>query len=277
MAADSTDEKSVRVVQITDSHLYGDRDAELLKMNTQDSFERVLELVADYEPDMDLILATGDIAQDASPDAYERFARCLQPFRVPFYWVPGNHDRRLVMTRMAGQGAVYREALRKQIVIGHWQILMLDSSVPGEVHGRLSQEELDFLDQALVDAAADPDIHHTLVCLHHNPHQGTASWMEGIGLHNADELLAMMAGRDTVRAVLHGHIHQTLDYEEDGIRFLCTPSTCIQFKPGVTDFTLDDQAPAYRWLELLEDGRIETGVERVSDFEVVVDHESDGY
>lgn len=277
MAADSTDEKSVRVVQITDSHLYGNRDAELLRMNTQDSFERVLELVAEYESALDLILATGDIAQDASPDAYERFARCLQPFRVPFYWIPGNHDRRLVMARMSEKGAVYREASRKQIITGGWQILMLDSSVAGEVHGRLAQEELDFLDRALVEATADPDIHHTLVCLHHNPHPGTASWMEGIGLHNADELLAMLAGRDTVRAVLHGHIHQTLDYEEDGIRFLCTPSTCIQFKPGVTDFTLDEQAPAYRWLELLGNGRIETGVERVPDFEVLVDHESDGY
>lgn len=277
MAADSTDDKSVRVVQITDSHLYGDPDAELLKMNTQDSFERVLERVAEFESDMDLILVTGDIAQDASPAAYQRFAWHLQPFQVPFYWIPGNHDRRSVLARMSEKGAVYREASRKQILAGHWQILMLDSSVPGEVYGYLSQDELDFLDRALADAAADSDIHHTLVSLHHNPHPGTASWMEGIGLHNADELLSVLAGRDTMRAVLHGHIHQTLDYEEDGIRFLCTPSTCIQFKPGVTDFTLDDQAPAYRWLELLEDGRIETGVERVPDFEVIVDHESDGY
>lgn len=277
MAADSTDEKSVRVVQITDSHLYGDRDAELLKMNTQESFERVLELVAESEAGMDLILATGDIAQDASPAAYERFARHLQALRVPFYWIPGNHDRRTVMARMNEQGPVYREASRRQIVVGHWQVLMLDSSVPGEVYGRLPPEELEFLDRGLEEAAVDPDIHHTLVCLHHNPHPGTASWMEGIGLRNADELLAMLAGRETVRAVLHGHIHQTLDYEEDGIRFLCTPSTCIQFKPGVTDFTLDDQAPAYRWLELLEDGRIETGVERVPGFEVVVDHASEGY
>lgn len=277
MVADSTDERSVRVVQITDPHLYGDPGAELLKMNTQESFERVLELIAEYEPDVDLFLATGDIAQDATPAAYERFARCLQPFRVPFYWVPGNHDRRAVMAGMNDSGAVYREASRKQVVIGNWQILMLDSSVPGQVHGRLSPKELDFLDRALATAATDPDIRHTLVCLHHNPHPGTASWMEGIGLHNADELLATLAGRDSVRAVLHGHIHQSLDYEDDGIRFLCTPSTCIQFKPGVTDFTLDDEAPAYRWLELLGDGRIETGVERLPDFEVVVDHESGGY
>lgn len=277
MAADNTGGISVRVVQITDSHLYVDRDVELLKMNTQDSFERVLALVADNEPAMELILATGDITQDASPAAYERFAQYLQPFRVPFYWIPGNHDHRAVMARMNQQGALYQEASRKRITVGHWQILMLDSSVPGEVYGHLSAEELAFLDRALSEASTDPALPHSLVCLHHNPHPGTASWMKGIGLRNADDLLAILAGHDTVRAVLHGHIHQNLDYEENGIRFLCTPSTCIQFKSGVTDFTLDDRAPAYRWLELLEDGRIETGVERVPDFEVIVDHESGGY
>lgn len=277
MAADSAGQRSIRVVQITDSHLYGERDAELLKMNTQESFESVLERMAAVESGMDLILATGDITQDASPAAYERFALHLQRFQVPFYWIPGNHDRRSVMDRLASKGPVYQQALRKKIRVGHWQILMLDSSVAGEVHGRLSADELAFLDRALAKATSDPDIHHSLVCLHHNPHPGTASWMKGIGLRDAEELLTMLSAHDTVRAVLHGHIHQTLDYEEHGIRFLCTPSTCIQFKPGVTDFTLDDRAPAYRWLELLADGRIDTGVERLPDFEVVVDHESDGY
>lgn len=277
MATDSTDERSVRVVQLTDSHLYGDRDAELLKMNTQHSFERVLDLVAGQETDIDLFLATGDIAQDASLAAYERFTHCMGRFSAPFYWIPGNHDRRAAMMRMSERDGVCREAARWCIRINRWQILMLDSSVAGEVYGRLAASELDRLQQALTEAAADPDIDHTLVCLHHNPHPGTASWMEGIGLRNADELLNILAQHSSVRGVVHGHIHQTLDYEEDGVRFLCTPSTCIQFKPGVTDFTLDEQAPAYRWLELLDDGQIETGVERVPDFEVVVDHASDGY
>jgi len=277
MAAEKTGGESVRVVQITDSHLYGNRDAELLKMNTQDSFERVLALVADRETDLDFILATGDIAQDASPVAYERFGRCLRPFGVPFYWIPGNHDHRAVMARMSQRNDLFREAASKRIRAGRWQILMLDSSIPGEVHGRLSEQELAFLESALSEASSNPDILHTLVCLHHNPHPGTASWMEGIGLHNADQLLKVLSRHDTTRAVLHGHIHQDLDYRDGDIRFLCTPSTCIQFKPGVTDFTLDDQAPAYRWLELMDDGRIETGVERLRDFEVVVDHESNGY
>lgn len=277
MAADSTDEKPVRVVQITDSHLYGDSEAELLKMNTQDSFERVLSLVTDRETGMDLILATGDITQDAAPEAYERFARHMRPFGAPFYWIPGNHDHRRVMAEMTERGGVYHEAARKRIVSGPWQILMLDSSVPGAVHGYLERDELAFLERSLDEADTDDRIRHTLVCLHHNPHPGTASWMKGIGLQNASELLDCLAGRESVRAVLHGHIHQTLDYEEDGIRFLCSPSTCIQFKPGVTDFTLDERAPAYRWLELHPDGRIETDVERVPDFEVVVDHQSGGY
>ena len=40
-----------------------------------------------------------------------------------------------------------------------------------------------------------------------------------------------------------------------------TPSTCFQFKPKVAEFTLDDDLPAYRWIELHEDGDVKTGGE----------------
>lgn len=271
--ATQADRQPLRVVQITDTHLYGDAESRLLKLNTRKSMEQVLDLLADQESAIDLLLATGDIAQDASPEAYHYFARVMKRFDCPFYWIPGNHDRRSVMQSLVE----YQRAQEKCIRIGNWQILMLDSSVPGEVHGRLDASELSWLQQALEQAEQDPEVEHSLVCLHHNPHVGTADWMEGIGLHNAEDLFAIIQRYASVRAVLYGHIHQALDYEVDGIRYLCSPSTCIQFKPGVEDFALDERAPAYRWLELGQDGQIYTGVERVPNFDLEVDHSSAGY
>lgn len=267
--SDRSGNNTVRLVQITDTHLYGNADAQLLNMNTQDSFEHVLELVSRNEQSVDAFLATGDIAQDASEDAYRRFIGSMERFSAPFYWIPGNHDSRRIMARMTESG----KAGDKRIMFGNWQVLMLDSSIPGEVHGRLSADELEFLDQSLGNGDSD----HSLVCLHHNPVPGTAAWMEGIGLENPDALMDVLARHDNVRAVLYGHIHQHLDFVHKGTRFLCTPSTCIQFKPGVTDFALDELSPAYRWLELAEDGGLRTGVERVRDFEFTLDHAADGY
>ncbi len=264
--------QGARIVHITDTHLFRDRDECLLAFKTQESFEAVLDCIAEREAHFDLVLATGDIAQDGSVEAYQRFGRTLERFAVPFYWIPGNHDKPDVMYGVDE----FPRAFDKRILAGNWQILMLDTCVPGEVHGWLEDEELAFLDEQLSRIDADPEVEHTLVCLHHNPIPGTAEWMQGIGLHNAESLFAILERHDSVRAVVYGHIHQELDFVRSGIRYFCTPSTCIQFKPGVRDFALDPINPAYRWLTLRHDGSLETGVERISGFDQV-DQSSSGY
>jgi len=264
---------AIRVVQITDTHLFRDPTANLLKLNTQDSFEKVLELIHSNEKAIDVILATGDIAQDASVEAYERFAQAMQDFDAPFFWIPGNHDRRRVMQELS----LYKDAFCGTTKIENWQVVLLDSSVSGEVHGFLSDREIEHLAKNLQESADSPDIEHALICLHHNPIPGSAHWMEGIGLHNDKEFLALIDQYPHVRAVVYGHIHQELDFVRNDVRFFCTPSTCIQFKPQVEDFTLDNVNPAYRWFELYPDGNIESAIERVTGYEFEVDHSSTGY
>ncbi len=271
--------RPLRLIQITDTHLYRDPAAALLGLNTQDSFVRVVDLIARQQPDPDWIVATGDIAQDASAEAYQRFVDTIARIPAPFCWIPGNHDRRSVMTSTPA----FRAAFMERVQLGNWQIIMLDTSVPGEVHGLLSDRELAHLEASLASAgsekrgADDDTVDHSLVCLHHNPIPGSAGWMQEIGLHNADALLEILERHDSVRGVVYGHIHQTLDFEAHGQRFYCTPSTCIQFKPGVEDFALDLRCPAYRWFDLHADGRIESQVERIEDYEINVDQSAGGY
>jgi hypothetical protein len=75
-------------------------------------------------------------------------------------------------------------------------------------------------------------------------------------------LLAVIDRHPTVRAVLWGHIHQVFDATRNGVRYLGSPSTCIQFRPGVDRMLLDAQLPGARWLLLGNDGGIQTGVSR---------------
>jgi len=269
----NSEEGVIRVVQITDTHLFREPDANLLKLNTQDSFEKVLELIQSNESAIDVILATGDIAQDASVEAYMRFGKAMEDFDAPFYWIPGNHDRRRVM-----QGVdLYKRAFDGSAHFANWQFIFLDSSVTGEVHGLLGKSELAHLAASLEASAKDPALEHCVVCLHHNPVPGSAGWMEGIGLQNDKEFFALIDRYPHVRAVVYGHIHQELDFVRNDVRYFCTPSTCIQFKPQVEDFTLDNVNPAYRWFDLLPNGEIRSAIERVTGYEFEVDHSSTGY
>jgi Icc protein len=41
---------------------------------------------------------------------------------------------------------------------------------------------------------------------------------------------------------------------------MCTPATCMQFRPRQPGFEVDDRPPGYRVLDLQDDGRISTEV-----------------
>ena len=265
--------RPIRIAQITDPHLFADERAELLGLNTRDSFVQVIDALAEESAQPDLIVATGDIAQDASLRAYQAFSEGVARLGVPFRWVPGNHDDRQLMQSLPCS----QDAFAGHSVLGGWQIVMLDTSVPGKVHGELAASELQRLQVRLSAADQDSQIRHTLVCMHHNPLPGTAGWMLEIGLHNADDFNRLLGDYDSVRAVVYGHIHQELDVISNGQRYICTPSTCIQFKAGEYDFTLDLLPPAYRLLDLHDDGQVQTTVRRLKNYTVNVDQGADGY
>jgi Icc protein len=95
---------------------------------------------------------------------------------------------------------------------------------------------------------------------------------------NADQFFEVLDSFEHVRGVLWGHIHQVIDQQRNGVRFMASPSSCIQFAPNSPEFKLDLLPPGYRWLELSPDGTIETGVSRAFDFTVNIDvNDSKGY
>ncbi len=59
-----------------------------------------------------------------------------------------------------------------------------------------------------------------------------------------------------MRLAVSGHVHQAYDAEHDGIRIITTPSTCSQFAIGSDEFAVDDNPPAYRRIELHDDGKL---------------------
>ena len=259
----------ILLVQLSDSHLFAEADGKLLGMETTDSLRQVINRVIEEQPRVDLVLATGDISQDGSFTSYERFLDMTESIAAPARWFAGNHDD-LPAMRGVSDG---RDLLEPILDIGNWRILLLDSSIPGAVPGYLAADQLRLLEQSLSEA---PQQHH-LICFHHHPVSIGCRWMEPIGLRNPDALFAVLERHPQVRAVLWGHIHQEFDQQRGGIRLLASPSTCVQFAPGSEEFQVDTTAPGYRWLRLHADGRLETGVSRVTGIHFEVDYSVKGY
>lgn len=262
-------QKAYTLVQITDPHLHDSSEGTLLGMNTENSLDLIIQRVQQEVPDIDLILATGDIAQDSSVGAYQKFLRMLKPLSAPMRWVPGNHDSRENMAE-AGQGLDHAEAITE---LGDWVVIMLDSIVPKKVYGNLEQDQLDLLSAAL-EKYKDK---HVLVAFHHHPIPMESKWIDKIGVHNGENLNSLVAKHSHVKAVVCGHVHQESDQIVNGIRYISTPSTCVQFLPKSEDFGIDSTGPGFRRLVLNSDGTIETEVYRIEGVDFQIDYTQKGY
>ena len=88
-----TTEDPVLLVQLSDSHLFADADGSLLGLKTAQSLQQVIDLVRAEQPQIDGLLATGDLTQDGSVEAYQRFRTLTAPLAPFGRWIPGNHDQ----------------------------------------------------------------------------------------------------------------------------------------------------------------------------------------
>ncbi len=258
---------SIRILQITDSHLGEDPGEKLTGVSTEQSFLDVLDLVIAQEMDYDLVLATGDIANHGTEAAYKRFVSHLNKLGKPWLWLPGNHDVPQLMNQVAPENSWERG-----LDLPHWQCQLLSTHVPREVGGELAQSEVNRLKKALADSAK-----HQMVLIHHQPLPVGSAWIDSQLVANGQELLDILTKADHAKALVWGHIHQEVDRDYQGLRLLATPSTCIQFKPVSDGFALDNAMPGYRWIELHADGSLTTGIERVPQKDYGVDFNSAGY
>ncbi len=239
------------MLHLTDPHLFADADSSLRGTVTNDSLVAVIDHYRNSNWVADVAVVTGDLIQDDTAAAYERFCRLLSDTELPVHCIPGNHDVRSLM-----QAALNRPNFHycKDIVLQNWLIVGIDSCIAGQAGGAISLAEQQRLGSVIENATAD----HVLVALHHPPLPMNSRWLDTVGLADADTFLKFIATKKVVRGAIFGHVHQAFEARVEDICIIGTPSTCRQFEVGSDDFAVDDSPPAYRRLTLSPDGSIES-------------------
>ncbi|HSW69876.1 MAG TPA: 3',5'-cyclic-AMP phosphodiesterase [Gammaproteobacteria bacterium] len=261
--------KPFRIIQISDTHLFGKLEQALLGVKTNESFDATLELLrSDQNPD--LIILSGDLSQDGSSESYIRIAEKLKEFAVPVYYVAGNHDNPENYTKIYPLENVTHH---RHIVLKDWHIILLNSQKIGAVEGYLERTQLSFMEHCL---QMYPE-HHAIVVFHHHPVPVQSAWLDKLGLTNANELWSALSHFPSVNTILFGHIHQEHEGKKNGIQYFSAPSTCIQFKRKSDDFALEKLAPGYRWIDLFSDGSLKTGVRRAPEYVGEFEAHAKGY
>jgi 3',5'-cyclic-AMP phosphodiesterase len=207
---------SYLLVQISDVHLTAGGSLPP-GINPRDNLVKALRLLDTTGIRPDVFLLTGDLADDGEGACYDDLAGLLAQAAsrsgASVIYLPGNHDERDTFHRhlLGGSGDGDTDTDTDSDTDGpvnqtHWRdglrIIALDSTIPGESHGALDDQTLDYLRTEIRTAAPDG----TVLALHHPPIPSPIQPMAQIALREPERLRDVIAGSD-VRIVLCGHNH----------------------------------------------------------------------
>ncbi|HJN07878.1 MAG: phosphodiesterase [Pirellulaceae bacterium] len=257
------------ILQISDFHLLSRPDGTLKGVPTSECVALVLQRAREEVADPACLVLTGDLSHEETVAGYKLLADLLGDWSERSLLVPGNHDNRAKMRQVFEQvpGALEEPIWFRQ-ELGQWVLLGLDSHVPGEVYGELSDQSLERLAEDLAKGANRP----TLIFMHHHPGTVGSRWVDNIGLRNAASFEKLLARHREVRGVFCGHIHQVFEGRIADVPFHSAPSAAIQFLPETETMQFDLQPPGFRVIEL-RDGQFTTRVARLDNLPFTPLHE----
>jgi Icc protein len=205
-------------------------------------------------PQIDMIVHTGDLAQNPTTVTYDRYLKHMQSIGIPFF-------RRLAIMMMYLTSLFMEQIHQPTVVeIGDWCIILLNSAQPTRIDGKIAEAGLEQLTELL----KKHHDRHIMIACHHHPFAMESAWIDQHKLKNSSDLLETIRPFSNIKAIICGHVHQDSINTWQDIQFLSTPSTCIQFKPKSDKFALDEEHPGYRFIKLKANGEIETQVYRLS-------------
>lgn len=239
---------SIRLAQISDSHLYSDIHSTHHGAKVYENLCRVLENIKMLD-NIDYIIFTGDLTQDHSSQSYQNFVDAFRQndIEIPTYFLAGNHDEH---RELAGYLSSPPFKSEKVIRFKQWDIVLLNSksATPSGVFELHDNQEI--LSQTCSEK-------YQLFFMHHHP-VDAGYFIDNHGLENKPDFYHMLDQYPQAKAVGCGHVHNAmtlpLDTGNKTLPLYTCPATSIQFDKTKSTVANSGKPAGYRVFELYEDG-----------------------
>lgn len=239
------------IAQISDTHIKPEGRPLYGRVDTAAYLAAAVAHINALKPRPDLVLATGDLVDGGLPAEYARLNALLAPLAMPVYLIPGNHDARDPLRASFPLHGYLPPAgfLHYTVEDRALRLIAVDTLVPGNGHGELCRERLDWLAARLAESDRP-----TVIFMHHPPFECGIAHMDEMRLNaGAEEMAAMVRRHGNVESVLCGHVHRPIQMRWAGTVASVAPSPAHQITlaldPAVPlSFIMEPPAIAlHRW------------------------------
>lgn len=215
------------IAQISDLHIRKKGELASRVVDTAGCLERCVARLNSLEPRPDLTVLTGDLVDSGNPEEYRHLRRLLEPLKMPYYLMPGNHDAREPLRSVFSDHAYLNQGSEfiQYVIPGYpVRLILLDTLDEGNDAGLMDEARLAWLKARLAEAPDEP----TIVFMHHPPFATGIRFMDEINCRGADKMAEIISNNPQVERVLCGHVHRLIQTRWAGTALCIAPSTAHQ-------------------------------------------------
>jgi Icc protein len=191
----------------------------------------VLARINQFDVAPEFIIISGDLTDDGSAESYEVVKEVLQELgagATPVFLALGNHDDRATFRQivLGEQCFDHQGPYHHSQLVDELRVIVLDSTIPGDVGGSLGATQLSWLETQL----GDPAPQGNLIVLHHPCRLAApAHHFPAFIVQEAAALEVIVARhRERVVGVLAGHSHQANSAPFGGTLHVTAPAVLCQ-------------------------------------------------
>jgi len=214
------------VAHISDFHIVAAPNLCYDLVDTRAALARTIERLESLSPRPDLVVATGDLVDEPSPEAYGELHRLLERLTIPLRLIPGNHDDRALLAKtFPEQVGLAQDRVNYVVDYRAFRLLAFDAVIAGKEYANPTAESLTWLKETLEQGAKVP----TMMIMHHPPIVTGLAFMDAIQPAWSEAFTKLIRRHPQVRLIACGHVHRPLDGTLGTARVSTAGSTAHQF------------------------------------------------
>lgn len=200
-----------RIIQLSDPHIVPEGELAYGQVETSAPLKSCVETINRILPNIgpiDMVIVTGDLTDYGTAEEYQRFRDIMEPLKIPYRVIPGNHDNVNVMRAnfsdhewMPKSGPINWTAEFTDLAL-----IALDTNIADQDYGNLSDQSLSYLH----DKLADLNNKSVIVAIHHPPILTGMKTMDKYNLRDSEKLKGILSEFPGELKLVCGHMHRNI-------------------------------------------------------------------